>query len=165
MLTTRPCGRKRDVVDAVTPGDRGGRPVLNQLNLVVGDMEAMAAFYRLLGVEIGAPPAPWDQHHRTAEMPGRIDLDLDSGAFAAEWNAGWPPGRTGAVIGFGVPSREAVDERYETLAAAGYATQQPPYDAFWGARYAVVVDPDGNAVGLMSPIDEAHRSAPPEPPS
>jgi uncharacterized glyoxalase superfamily protein PhnB len=36
--------------------------------------------------------------------------------------------------------------------------QQPPYDAFWGARYAVVSDPDGNAVGIMSPIDPDRRS-------
>ena len=52
---------------------------------------------------------------------------------------------------------------YADLTGAGYAGQQPPYDAFWGARYAVVEDPDGNPVGLMSPLDPAYRSAPPEP--
>ncbi len=41
--------------------------------------------------------------------------------------------------------------------------QQDPYDAFWGARYAVVSDPDGNGVGIMSPPDPAMRTAPPEP--
>ena len=35
-----------------------------------------------------------------------------------------------------------------------------PIDAFWGARYAVVNDPDGNHVGIMSPSDEEHRSVP-----
>ena len=44
---------------------------------------------------------------------------------------------------------------YADLTGAGYRGQQPPYDAFWGARYAVVEDPDGNAVGLMSPSDPA----------
>ena len=38
---------------------------------------------------------------------------------------------------------------------------QPPFDAFWGARYAIVADPDGNDVGLMSPIDESRRTWPP----
>jgi hypothetical protein len=33
-------------------------------------------------------------------------------------------------------------------------------DAFFGARYAVVLDPDGNAVGLMGPTDPAARSMP-----
>jgi hypothetical protein len=45
--------------------------------------------------------------------------------------------------------------------AAGYVGQQPPYDAFWGARYAIVEDPDGNPGGRMSPLDPARRSAPP----
>ena len=49
------------------------------------------------------------------------------------------------------------------LAAEGVAVQQEPYDAFWGARYAVVSDPDGNAVGIMSPVDDAFRSEPPSP--
>ena len=44
------------------------------------------------------------------------------------------------------------------VTGAGYRGQQPPYDAFWGARYAVVEDPDGNAVGIMSPSDPDRRS-------
>ena len=60
-------------------------------------------------------------------------------------------------MGLRVSSREDVDRLYAAVTGAGYASQQPPYDAFWGARYAIVEDPDGNAVGLMSPID-------PEPP-
>ena len=34
-----------------------------------------------------------------------------------------------------------------------------------GARYAVVEDPDGNPVGLMSPIDAARRTMGPTPPA
>ena len=65
-------------------------------------------------------------------------------------------------MGFSLPSREAVDERYAELTSAGYRGRQPPVDAFWGARYAVIEDPDGNHVGLMSPKDPARRSAPPQ---
>ena len=39
---------------------------------------------------------------------------------------------------------------------------QAPFDAFWGARYAIIEDPDGIAVGLMSPISAKHRAPPPE---
>jgi uncharacterized glyoxalase superfamily protein PhnB len=39
-----------------------------------------------------------------------------------------------------------------------------PEDAFWGARYAIVEDPDGNSVGIMSAIDESKRRPPPPPP-
>ena len=61
-----------------------------------------------------------------------------------------------------VASREAVDELYGRLTGDGHPGVQPPFDAFWGGRYAIVADPDGNQVGLMSPIDEARRSWPPE---
>jgi hypothetical protein len=40
--------------------------------------------------------------------------------------------------------------------------QRLPFDAFWGAPYAIVAAPDDNDVGLMSPIDEARRLWPPE---
>jgi uncharacterized glyoxalase superfamily protein PhnB len=66
------------------------------------------------------------------------------------------------VLGFRVASREAVDEVYAELTGAGYAGLQPPLDAFWGARYAIVEDPDGVAVGLMSPISPDYKSLPPE---
>ena len=57
------------------------------------------------------------------------------------------------VLGFNVDSRERVDQIYNDLTGAGYHGQQEPFDAFWGARYAVVEDPDGNAVRIMSPVD------------
>jgi uncharacterized glyoxalase superfamily protein PhnB len=63
------------------------------------------------------------------------------------------------VLGFKVESRERVDEIYRDLVESGYRGKQEPYDAFWGARYAVVEDPDGNAVGIMSPVDPAMRSS------
>ncbi|MGB5655838.1 MAG: glyoxalase, partial [Acidimicrobiia bacterium] len=30
-----------------------------------------------------------------------------------------------------------------------------PFDAFWGQRYATVLDPDGNGVDLFAPIEGA----------
>ena len=138
------------------------RPVFDGINLVVEDMDAMVAFYEQLGVEVVPTDAEWAANHRNLGTPDGFDFDLDSLVFARQWNRGWPEGQTGAVIGFRVPSRDAVDELYRKLTTAGYAGQQEPYDAFWGARYAVVADPDGNSVGIMSPADPGFRS--PEPP-
>ena len=42
--------------------------------------------------------------------------------------------------------------------------RQKPYDAFGEARYAIVEDPDGNQVALISPIDAELRHWPPPPP-
>jgi catechol 2,3-dioxygenase-like lactoylglutathione lyase family enzyme len=147
-------------VDPVTPSIR-----LDQLNLIVSDMAATRAFYNRVGVDFGEPTGDmWDRHHVSAEHSDAlpIDIDLDSTTFASQWNVGWPGG-PGVVFGFKVAGRQEVDDLVAELAADGVPVQQPPYDAFWGARYAVVTDPEGNAVGIMSPIDPDRRSTGPSP--
>jgi uncharacterized glyoxalase superfamily protein PhnB len=133
------------------------------LNLVVDDMPASLDFYRQLGVTAPAGEGAAGAHVQL-KMPGGFSLELDTAKSASLWHAGWraDPASAKVVIGFSLPTRQAVDERYVELTAAGYAGRQPPFDAFWGARYAIVADPDGNDVGLMSPIDESLRFWPPQ---
>ena len=100
---------------------------------------------------------------RQPRSPTGSTLILDSNAFVVKWNEGWPSGQAGPVFGFRLSSARAVDDTYEKLTAAGYVGQQPPWNGFMGARYAVVADPDGNSVGLMSPIDPALARMPPTP--
>lgn len=147
------------------------RPRLDQINIVSGDLEASIAFYRRLGVDIaedGVWRTPSGIHHVTAgndDTGSKIGLDIDSIAFAQLWNKGWQGRedlRGRVVVGFNLPSRAAVDAVYADLTGAGHPGLQAPYDAFWGSRYAVVEDPDGIAVGLMSPPSPEHRSTPPE---
>jgi uncharacterized glyoxalase superfamily protein PhnB len=143
-------------------------PVLFQLNLLVKDVATSVAFYRRLGLTVEAASRPeWARHHATAVMPGGVRLELDSLAFAKEWNAGWQghPGNSAGVIFFSVAERRDVDRIHDDLVASGARGQHPPTDAFWGARYAIVLDPDGNPVGIMSPVDPARRHAPPPPPA
>jgi catechol 2,3-dioxygenase-like lactoylglutathione lyase family enzyme len=141
------------------------------LNIVSGDAAASIAFYRRLGIDIPDEAVwrtPTGIHHVSAmgaAGDGAFELDLDSTAFARIWNAGWRGRgdlRGRVVVGFEVSSREAVDALYRDLTGAGYAGLQAPYDAFWGARYAIIEDPDGIAVGLMSPRSAEMRSPPPE---
>ncbi len=147
------------------------KPVLDQINIVCGDPDTSVAFYRRLGVEIpdGAIwRTPTGAHHISAgDRSGdrTIDFDLDSTAFAQCWNSGWK-GRTDlsgrVVVGFGVPTRAAVDEVFRDMTGAGYRGLQEPVDAFWGARYAIIEDPDGIAVGVMSPISPDRKTPPPQ---
>ena len=142
-------------------------PVLSQINLIVKDMLKSIAFYQRLGLTVEeAGGSEWAAHHATVLMPGGIRLEMDSAAFAKQWNPGWNgrPGGAGCVLFFGVSSAEEVDRIFQTVTAAGYAAEKPPEDAFWGARYAIVEDPDGNPIGVMSPIDPARRRPPPPPP-
>jgi uncharacterized glyoxalase superfamily protein PhnB len=143
------------------------KPVLSQINVVHGDVLAAIAFYRLLGVEVDETLPEWrawDAHHRTLRTGvDGLEAELDSAAFAPRWSRGWPRGAAGVVLTFHVPEREAVDALYAKVTRAGFRGQQEPYDAFWGARYAIVEGPDGIAFGLMSPSDPARRSVPPDP--
>jgi catechol 2,3-dioxygenase-like lactoylglutathione lyase family enzyme len=138
-----------------------------QLNLVVEDMDAAVAFYQGLGMKVRFdggewPPGSGARHVALDNGEGAI-FELDNLAMARIWHGGWrSPDAEGrpVVLGFALPSREAVDEGYRKLTAAGYTGRQEPYDAFFGARYAVVRDPAGNDVGLMSPIDQHRRFSP-----
>lgn len=133
-------------------------------------MDASLAFYRRLGVDIPGE-AVWRTstggHHANAtdEADRTIHLDFDSTAFAQCWNPAWK-GRTDVkgrvVLGFHVPERSDVDQLFRELIEAGYRGLREPHDAFWGSRYAIIEDPDGIAVGLMSPKLPDRKSPPPE---
>jgi uncharacterized glyoxalase superfamily protein PhnB len=142
-------------------------PQFQQLNLVVRDMDAVLAFYRTLGLPIrGGETNDWPPgsggRHAEVVAGDRPTVEFDNEPGVKLWHAGWRESGEGArtVIGFSLLSREAVDELYAKVTAAGHPGRQPPYDAFWGARYAVVADPEGNDVGLMSPVDPARRYTP-----
>ena len=144
------------------------QPDLNQIDLVVRDMDATLSFYRALGVDI-PEAAIWRTatgiHHVDVTMPGGLILHFDSPALARVYDRGWraPSGPgTRVVLSFKVATREEVDEMHDHLAGLGYASAQPPFDAFWGARYAIVEDPDGTHIGIMSPSDRSRGAAPPE---
>ena len=58
-----------------------------------------------------------------------------------------PPG-LGRIPGH---SPAEVDRTYEELVDLGAGGYKGPWDAFWGQRYAQVMDPDGNVVDLFAP--------------
>jgi len=141
-------------------------PVFDQLNLISDDLDATVRFYRRLGVRLGEPARTeaGEPFHASGPSGKGACLEADSSAFARVWNEGWKEeaelnGRV--VVGLRVADRASVDQLYGEITAAGYKGLQPPFDAFWGARYAIVEDPDGRAVGLMSPRDGEHRPPPP----
>jgi uncharacterized glyoxalase superfamily protein PhnB len=141
-------------------------PFLHGLNLIAKDMQTTVAFYRLLGIEIPRESV-WGSgggHHVEVQSTGGIDFDLDSEDLAKAYNAGWqsPDGAGRTLIGFRMSSRQAVDDTFTSLTKAGYRGLQEPYDAFWGSRCAIVEDPDGRDVAIMSAPEDAFRSAPPD---
>ena len=135
---------------------------LSQVTLVVGSTAASADFYRRLGFAV--PEDDLDVHVEIRQDAAPVSLELDAVESAGLWNASWRTGTgTNVIVGVSVPDRASVDRIYADLTGAGHPGVQPPFDAFWGGRYAIVADPDGNQVGLMSPNDEARASWPPTP--
>ena len=119
-------------------------PRFDAIGLAVADMAASLAFYRMLGLDI---PAEADtQPHAEAALPGGLRLMWD----AAETP---PPGGPGRMVpAFLCDSPAEVDALYAKLTEAGVRGAKEPWDAFWGQRYATVLDPDGNNVDLFAPL-------------
>jgi catechol 2,3-dioxygenase-like lactoylglutathione lyase family enzyme len=136
----------------------------HQINLIVSDMHASLDFYRRVGIELpedGVWRTDSGPHLAGAVAGGDVGFQLDSRRLAKAYNAGFAAERGRVMIGVALESRAAVDALWHELISEGVQGLQPPYDAFWGARLAIVEDPDGNPVSLASPVDPALRAAPP----
>ncbi len=136
------------------------QPVLDNVYLFVRDMPAALAFYRRLGLDIDEIR---DDFAR-AEMANGLKLEFGTADLTRSYDPNWrePTGPATNTLNFAFASREAVDAMYAELMDAGYVGQLPPWDAFWGARCAIVNDPDGNIVAIHSPEDPARRHSPPQ---
>lgn len=124
---------------------------LDLAGIVVRDMPAALKFYRLLGLDI---PTEADQEpHVEYRTQHGFRLAWDTLALMRQIDPDWPePSGHRIGLAFLCDSPAEVDTLYERIVAAGYQGHKPPWDAFWGQRYAVVVDPDGNLIDLFASL-------------
>lgn len=128
-------------------------PTLNSIDIVVSDLEAAMAFYALLGLDFKV-----DEHspeHAACDLPNGLHVMLDTVAFRTPFLPGWtkPSGGPGTLLCFEFPGPAGVDAKYAELVQEGYRGHAAPFDAFWGMRYATVLDPDGNGIDLYAPLE------------
>lgn len=125
-------------------------PRLDAISLIVSDMAASLAFYRRLGLELpdGADGAP----HAEATLPGGTRVLWDTEETVRTYDPGWTRPEAGERLGlaFRCDGPAEVDALYAELLAAGHRGYLKPWDAVWGQRYAVVLDPDGMGVSLFA---------------
>lgn len=125
-------------------------PRLDLIGIVTSDMAASLAFYRRLGLDIpaDADAAP----HVEAALPGGMRLAWDTEDVVRSFDPDWTPPTTGDRLGlnFLCDSPADVDAVYAELTGAGYRGHLGPWDADWGQRYAVVLDPDGCGVSFFA---------------
>ena len=114
-------------------------------------MARSLAFYRRLGLDI--PDDADTQPHVEITLAGGFRVAWDTTEVIRSFDPEYTPvtGGRGASLAFACDTPAEVDALFADLGAAGYRGHLPPWDAFWGQRYAVVLDPDGNAVDLFAP--------------
>jgi catechol 2,3-dioxygenase-like lactoylglutathione lyase family enzyme len=123
---------------------------LNAIGIVASDMEQSIRFYRLLGLDV--PETPGEGHVDTF-LPNGVRFMLDQEdvikSFRPEWTR-----ETGnqLALAFECDSPADVDDLYRRVVEAGFTGEKEPWDAFWGQRYAQLLDPDGVPVDLYAPL-------------
>jgi uncharacterized glyoxalase superfamily protein PhnB len=125
---------------------------LGAVGIVVSDMGKTLDFYRRLGLAV--PVGTDDEPHVEVELGGGMRLLFDTEATVRSFHPGWRATEGGSRIGLALALADpaAVDAAYAELTGAGAHGELAPFDAFWGQRYAVLQDPEGNGVDLYAPL-------------
>jgi uncharacterized glyoxalase superfamily protein PhnB len=130
-------------------------PTFSVVGLVVADMSATLAFYRRLGLDI--PDTADAEPHVEVTLADGVRLAFDTHETIRSFDPTFVPPKGGAQISLAFLCTEPseVDAVHQALVAAGHESHLEPFDAFWGQRYATVLDPDGNGVDLFAPLPTA----------
>lgn len=136
--------------DTITLGGVPGR--LTAIGIVTADVARSAAFYRTLGPDVPEPPSGND--HFEITLPNGLRLMWDDESLIRQIDPEWEqPGRGHRVaLAFEFDSPADVDETYGRALDAGFEGKKEPWDAFWGQRYAQLLDPDGQPVDLFAAL-------------
>lgn len=123
---------------------------LDAIGIVSRDIGASVRFYALLGVVLKETGGP---DHFEGTTPSGVRIMLDSVSLMKSLHPDWqqPTGRA-IILCFKQASPASVDELFTRITAAGFASSKEPWDAFWGQRYASVLDPDGNQIDLFAAL-------------
>ena len=127
-------------------------PALAAIGIVTRDMKASVRFYRLLGIDV----ADAADDHLDATLPSGIRLMFDTLELIKQLDPDWvdPKGHR-MSLAFECSSPGEVDATHARVVRAGFRSKKAPWDAFWGQRYAQIVDPDDNVVDLFAQLPTA----------
>lgn len=128
----------------------GGTLGLGIVGMIVHDLQRSLDFYRTLGLAI--PDHVTGDNFRMTLPTGQVFF-WDADTIVRSFDPDWRPatGSRRIVLEFGFATPEAVDAKYTEMVDAGHPSYLSVRDLF-GARYAVIVDPDGNQISLRYPL-------------
>lgn len=123
---------------------------ISAVGVATSDLKKTVEFYTLLGFEF--PEFKGDEDHLEPKPTDGIRLMLDSKKLLTELLGEEPRPGNASAFAIEYDSPAEVDAVAEKVRQAGMAIFTEPWDAFWGQRYAVVVDPDGHKVDLFAAL-------------
>ena len=127
------------------------KPSLDMLGIVTSDMGESIRFYRLLGLEVTEDGGPYCE----TKLPNGLRISWNKVEMVREIYPGWEEPRGHRLgMAFLCESPGEVDAVHDKIVEAGFKSLKSPWDAFWGQRYALIEDPDGNIVDLFAPLGE-----------
>lgn len=126
---------------------------LGVIGLFVANLGASLDFYRRLGLKIPDDVDPNGSSFRLA-MPNNQIFFWETFAYTRQDFPNYTPavGDRKVALEFGFRTPADLDAMYAALTAAGSASRFAPTTWPGPARYAVVVDPDDNQIGLRYPL-------------
>ena len=125
------------------------------IGIVTADLARSLAFYRALGLEIPEQPATAAHAEIVLDSGMRIGWDALDTIRGFDPTYEPPVGSARVAFAFQASSPAEVDDVYARLTALGHRGHVAPWDAFWGQRYATVLDPDGNGIDIYAALPAA----------
>jgi len=124
-------------------------PTLAAIGIGALDMKNSVRFYPLLGVAVPDPSGD----HLDVTLPSGGALMWDTLELIKQLDPDWSePAGHRMGLAFQCSSPGDVDATYTRVVTGGFRSKKEPWDAFWGQRYAQVIDPDENVVDLFAPL-------------
>ena len=127
------------------------QPRLLGIYVFSADLDATLKFYRLIGL----PVDQISDMFARATLPGGGMIEFGTDVLTHSYDPNWQRATdlSNNTINIELASAEVVDDTFAAAVTAGYTGHLPPCDPPWQARFAILIDPDGNLVGLHSPRD------------
>lgn len=124
--------------------------MVNAIGMVCKDIAQTIKFYECLGLtfkQIG------DSDHYETYNDKMLKLMLDSEDLIKKLYPSWQRSHNQNIsLCFEQERPKQVDELFLTLLEYGGQEIKKPWDAFWGQRYACLLDPNANQIDLYAAL-------------
>lgn len=122
---------------------------IDAVTVTSGNMVKSAKFYSLLGFEF-PHFEPDTKHLEPITKEDDVRLMIDDQALMKSMTGKDPTPPSHSPFAIKCESPAEVDRCVERVKAAGFEVMKEPWDAFWGQRYAILVDPGGYMIDVFA---------------